>query len=233
AAPAAPVPETWTGTTEPDSLRRFGLARDERGQTSRLVADLAGDRALEEVLDLFHRDAVDHRAEEALDDQLLRLGARDAARLEVEDVLRLDLRHGRAVRAADVIGGDLQVRDRIRAGRAVEDQVAVLLERVGLLRTFLDLDQAGVDGPRAFLQRTLELEVAGRIRRLVDLPRVVVEELVLVTEVDAEHLGQAVLATEVRTDRVLGELRAQRDLQRLQLRVLAEDGALRHEVPDV
>ena len=39
-----------------------------------LIPDLAGDRAFQEALDLLDRDAVDHRAEEAFDDQLLRFG---------------------------------------------------------------------------------------------------------------------------------------------------------------
>ncbi len=54
----------------------------------RLEADLAGDGPFQEALDFLDRDAVDHRAEEAFDDQLLRFGARDTTRLEIEDVLR-------------------------------------------------------------------------------------------------------------------------------------------------
>jgi len=64
----------WTGSA------RLGLG-----------TDLAGDGVLQEVLDLLDRDPVDHRAEEAFDDQLLRLGPGNAAGLEVEQVLRLDL----------------------------------------------------------------------------------------------------------------------------------------------
>ena len=84
----------------------------------------------------------------------------------------------------------------IESARAVpaQDQVAVLLVGVGLLRALVDLDQTGVDRAGAVLERALELQVAGRVRRLVQLPGVVVEELVAVGEEDAEHLGQRVLA---------------------------------------
>ena len=134
-------------------------------------------------------------------------------------MLRLDLGDGRAVGAAHVVGADLQVRDRVGARRPAEDQVAVLLVGVGLLRAFGDLDQPGVDGAGVVLERALELQVAGGVRRLVELPGVVVEELVAVGEEDAEHLGQGVLPAQVRADRVLGELRAERDVQRVQRRV--------------
>ena len=65
----------------------------------------------------------------------------DAARLQIEDVLRHDLRDGRAVGAAHVVGGDLEIRDRVGARLAAEDEVAVLLVGVGLLRALVDLDQ--------------------------------------------------------------------------------------------
>ena len=61
----------------------------------------------------------------------------------------------------------------------------------------------------------------------------VIEELIAVAEVDAEHLGQRVLPAQVRGDRRLRELRAQRDVERVERRVLAENRALGHEVPDV
>ena len=60
-----------------------------------------------------------------------------------------DLRDRRAVGAADIVGADLQVRNRIGARLAAQHQVAVLLVGVGLLRAFVDLDQPRVDGPRA------------------------------------------------------------------------------------
>ncbi len=84
----------------------------------------------------------------------------------------------------------------IESARAVaaEHQVAVLLVGVGLLRAFGDLDQAGVDGAGLVLERALELQIAGRVRRLVQLPGVMIEELIAIGEEDAEHLGQRVFA---------------------------------------
>ena len=76
---------------------------------SALDTHLAGDGAFQETLDLLDRDAVDDRAEEAFDDQLLRFGVGNAPRLKIEDVLRYDLRNRRAVRAAHVVGGDFQL----------------------------------------------------------------------------------------------------------------------------
>src|SRR4051812_18598077 len=49
-----------------------------------LQTNLAGDGAFEEVLDVLIRNAVNNRAEEAFNNQLLCFGARDTAGLEVE-----------------------------------------------------------------------------------------------------------------------------------------------------
>ena len=65
---------------------------------------------------LAHRlelDPVEHVLEEAADDQPLGLGAREAAGHRVEELLAVDLAERRAVRAADVVGEDLEAGDRV------------------------------------------------------------------------------------------------------------------------
>src|SRR5829696_206158 len=156
--------------------------------------NLARDRRFEKALNLFHRHSVNDRPEEPLDNQVLRFGARKPACLQIEQVLLLDLGDSRAMRAADVVGGDLQIRNRVCARRAAKDEIAILLIGVGLLRAFFDLDQPRIDRTSIALQRALELEVARAKWRLVELPGMVIEELIAVPKIDAQHLGQGVLS---------------------------------------
>ncbi len=53
---------------------------------------------------------------------------------QVVELLAIDLGDGGGVRAADVVGLDLEPRDRVGVGPLREQQVAALLEGVGLLR---------------------------------------------------------------------------------------------------
>ena len=97
-------------------------------------------------------------------------------------MLLLDLGDCRPVCAAHVIGSDLQIRNRIGARRPTEDEIAILLVSVGLLSPLFDLDQPRIDGTSIALERTFELEVTGAEWRLVELPRVVIEELIALAE---------------------------------------------------
>ena len=130
-------------------------------------------------------DAVEHVLEEAAHDQPLRVAAREAAGHRVEELVAVDLADRRAVRAADVVGEDLEPRDRVRVRVGREDQVAVLLVRVRPLRVRLDADHPPPDDARVLAQDALEREVGGRVRRVVLLERVVVEVLRPVREVRA------------------------------------------------
>ena len=120
-------------------------------------------------------------------DQPLRLGAREAARHQVEELLAVDLAERRAVGAAHVVGEDLEAGDRVRVGGLREQEVAVLLVRVRLLRALLDADHPAPDRARRVAERALEGEVGRRVRRHVLLERVVVEVLRPVGEVGARH----------------------------------------------
>src|SRR5918995_4228506 len=211
---------------------RTSFSRARRAQ-QRSNTNLACDGRFQEALNLFDRHPVDDWPEEPFDDQVLRLRSWQSARLQIEEMLLFDLGDRCAVRAAHVIGGDLQIRYRIGARRPAEDEVAILLVGVGLLRALLDLDQTRIDRTRIALERTLELQVARAVRRLMELPGVMIEELVAIREVDAEHLRQGVLPAQVRGNRRLRKLRPQSDVERVQRRILTENGALGHEVPDV
>ena len=87
----------------------------------------------------------------------------------VEDHLLVDPAGGRAVGAADIVGFDLQSRDRIGAGGSRQHQVVVLLVGVGALGVLLDPDHSLPDDPGAILQAPLVEQVAGRVRGLVVL----------------------------------------------------------------
>ncbi len=80
------------------------------------------------------REPLEHVVEESEHDQSLGLLGRDAARLEVVELLVVDRADRRRVRAAHVVGLDLEVRDRLRARALGEHEVAVRLRRVRLLR---------------------------------------------------------------------------------------------------
>src|SRR5262245_42550086 len=137
---------------------------------------------------LAHRcelDPVEHVLEEPAHDQPLRLRASEAARHQVEELFAVDLAERRAVRAADVVRHDLEPGDRVRVRLVGEQQVAVLLVGVRLLRALLDADHPAPDRARVLTERALEGEVALGARCDVLLERVVVEVLGPVGEVRA------------------------------------------------
>src|SRR5215218_200874 len=72
------------------------------------------DRAAQGVADRSLLEALDELGHEALDHQALAHGFREPARAQVEQLLRVDLRDRRRVRAAHVVGEDLQAGDRVR-----------------------------------------------------------------------------------------------------------------------
>jgi hypothetical protein len=94
---------------------------------------------------------------------------------------------GRAVRAAHVVGEDLEARDAVGTRQVGEQQVAVRLVGVRALRPFRHLDQPLVDAAGAVLQAALDQQVAGRVRLQVPLQRVKVEVLAGVAEHEAVH----------------------------------------------
>ena len=86
-------------------------------------------------------------------------GLAQPARAQVEELLGVDLGDRRGVRAAHVVGEDLQARDRVGVRALGEQQVAALLEGVGLLGARVDLDHPAPDRGRAVGQDAAEGEV--------------------------------------------------------------------------
>ena len=107
--------------------------------------------------------------------------------LQVVELLLVELRDGGRVRAAHVVGLDLEARDRVGVRLLREQQVAALLERVGLLRARVHLDHAAPYGARAAAEHAAERKVGDRVRRRVLLERVEVDVLAAVRHVGARH----------------------------------------------
>src|SRR5690606_27111625 len=90
-------------------------------------AELGLHDALDVLGDLRQRHAAHHLVEEARHEEVLGDLGREAAAHEVEALVLRHRAGGGAVRALDVVGGDLELRDRDGLGLAVEEQVAVRL----------------------------------------------------------------------------------------------------------
>ena len=136
------------------------------------------------------------RLEEAAHDHPLRRDPVKAARHQVEELGAVDLADRGAVRAAHVVGLDLEPRDRGRLGVGREQQVAVLLVGVGLLRALVDADDPAPDGPGAVVEHALERQVGSRVGGGVLLGGVVVDVLGPGQVVRAGHLDVGALAGE-------------------------------------
>ena len=96
---------------------------------------------------------------------------------QVEELLGVDLGDGGRVGAADVVGLDLEPGDGVGVGPLGQQQVARLLEGVGLLGAGVDDDVALPDGARAALEDAPEGQVGGRVGRGVLLGGVEVDVL--------------------------------------------------------
>ena len=138
--------------------------------------------------------------------------ARQPAAHQVEQLLLVHLADRRAMRAAkNVARRDLQVGNRVGAGRAAEQEIAVLLVGGGLLPRRMHPNQAGEDRARLVRQHALEEQVTHARLPDVVLQSVAVEMLVAVLDVEAEQLHIDAVALQHRLDAPLGELAAQLD----------------------
>src|SRR5918999_1459635 len=82
-----------------------------------------------------------------------------SARHQIEELLAVDLAERRSMGTADVVGEDLEARDRVGMRRLREEQVAVFLVGVRLLRAFFDADHPPPDGAGGVAEGALEGEV--------------------------------------------------------------------------
>src|SRR3712207_9062728 len=111
ADPGATSPALQTATSGiPQPL---GGLRRLVGVAAEAGVELAGDRGAQAVRTGAERQAVDGVLEEAEHDEALGDVGRNAARLEVVELIPVDRADGRGVRAADVVGLDLEVGDRL------------------------------------------------------------------------------------------------------------------------
>src|SRR5687768_15370528 len=158
-------PSTSTRSVDPGSMAAASATRTKPSTISRLPsADLCRDRFAELFDHRRHRQSAEHLTEEAEHDEALRLLARNAARHQVEELLLVDLTDRRAVRALHVVRFDLEVRQRVGARIARQEQVPVGLVRVGVLRARMHADDAAEDRARRAVEGALVEQVALGVR---------------------------------------------------------------------
>src|SRR3954452_20670243 len=179
---------------------------------------------------VLHRELLDDRLDEAVDDQLARLLLGEAAAHQVEELLLADLGDRGLVADVDVVLADADRRVGVGARVLVEQQrVADDLgaRAVGALG---DLEQAAVRGAPAVLGNRLGEDVRRRVRRSVDDLRARVLVLALAGEGDAQDLAMRALAHQVVRRLLHGQLLAEVAVDPLYGRVVLGDRALLDEV---
>ncbi len=150
---------------------------------------------------------------------------------QVEELLGIDLGDGGGVGAAHVVGLDLQAGDGVGVGALGEEQVARLLEGVGLLRAGVDDDVALPHRARAALQHPAEGEVRGGVGRGVLLGGVEVDVLAAVGGVGAGDAGVGALAGQAGLHQHVPRARAEAERDPVEAPVAADRAALRAEDP--
>ena len=192
--------------------------------------ELLDDRAPQPARQRADGEPREHVVEEPEHDQAFGFGRRDAARLEVVELVVVDRSDGRCVRAAHVVGFDLEVRDRLGTRTLRQHEVAVGLRRVRLLRGAPQVHETGVHRAGGVFDRALEQQVAARPRRVVILEGAEVEHLFVVAEVHGELVALGGLTGEQCLAAQAGVLAAERDRRRLDGRVAPEVRALEREL---
>src|SRR4051812_25087922 len=182
---------------------------------------------------VLHRELLDDRLDEAVDDQLRRLFLAESVGHQVEELLLADLRDGRLVADVDVVLADADRRVRVRAALLVEQQRVADDLRLRAVRALGDLEQTAVRRAPAVLGDRLGEDVRGRVRRGVDDLAAGVLVLAVAGERDRQDLAVRLLAHEVDARVLHRELRAEVAVDPLDRRALLGDRALGHEVVDV
>src|SRR6185295_1433247 len=144
-----------------------------------------------------HRELLDDRLDEAVDDQLGGLLLAQPVGHEVEELLLADLRDGRLVADVDVVLADADRRVGVRAALLVEQQRVADDLRLGAVRALGDLEQAAVRRAPAVLRDRLGEDVRRRVRRGVDDLAAGVLMLAVARERDREDLTMGALAHQV------------------------------------
>ncbi len=136
------------------------------------------------------------------------------------------------MRAAHVVRLDFQVREGVGARAGAQQEVAVGLVRVGALRLGVHADQPAEDRAPRVLQRPLEEEVAGGVRRDVVLQRLVVEVLRPLRDVHAQHVHVRARRLELALHVRARQVAAERGVERGDLCVAPGHQPVRAQVRD-
>src|SRR5215212_8185257 len=182
---------------------------------------------------VLHRELLDDRLDEPVDDQLRGLFLVDAVRLQVEELLLADLRDGGLVADVDVVLADPDRRVRVRARLWVEQQRVADDLRLRAVGALGDLEQAAVRTAPAVLRDRLGEDVRGRVRGGVDDLAARVLVLAVAGERDRQDLAMGALAHQVDAWVLHRELRAEVAVDPLDGRVGVGPCALGDQVEHV
>ena len=153
--------------------------------TSKLWCSRAEHRLVEVAAHRVEPDLADDVLGEAVSEQRPRPLRREAAALQVKDLVALQLPDRRAVRALDVVGENLELRLGVDLGLGRKQEVLVELPGVGQQRPLADEDLAAEDRPRPPVEDALIELVARAVRPLVVERRVAVGVLAAGDHVEA------------------------------------------------
>src|SRR5207248_5368183 len=189
----------WPSTSK---QRAAPGARSSRAHTRRAsptarssaMFELVDHRPSQPAAERSDRKTIEDVIEEAEHDESFRLVRWHAARLEVVTLIVVDRTDRGRMRTSHVVGFDLEVRDRFRAGTLGQHEIAIRLERVRLLCRRPQSDETAVDRTRLVLDGTLEEQIAPRPGRIVVLERSEVEHLRAVAEIHRELVAVRRLA---------------------------------------
>ena len=150
-----------------DRVELFGRRREHGHRPlphSGLTPSHSAEAAEQRLAQALMLDALDRLADKGLDQQRPGLSLGDAARLEIEQQLLVDLARGRAMAAHHVVGEDLKLGLGIELRRLREQQRLRHLLAVGLLRVGRDDDLALEHAARLVVEHGLE-QLAARATR--------------------------------------------------------------------
>jgi hypothetical protein len=168
---------------------------DGRGAaTSAIVSlffELGFDQLAKCVMNRFVFEPREHFFEESKGEQLVGRCFRDSAGLQIKFLLGIDARGRGAVRTPDVVGLDLETRQRVRFRIITQHQIPVALVRISLLRIGIDDNQPRKNRAGISMQRVFVEEIRLRVRRLMDLQGALIKFLCLGRDGQSEHFRNA------------------------------------------
>src|SRR6478672_628933 len=181
------------------------------------------DRRLEQCLpQTLMLEALDRLADKGLDQQGAGLVLGNAAGLEVEKQILVDLARGRAVAAHHVIGEDLKLRLRVELSRLGEQQRLRHLLAVGLLRAGRDDNLALEHAARLVVEHGLEQLAARAARNAMLDEQSRVAMLMAAHQKRSRHVEGRSLAGKGGIDLAAGERSSGRELEGLVVRIGVE-----------